>query len=107
MIVSRSSTSAWTNQRRVVGSRDQSPPITAHLVHLLRGPHLDREVLADEREEGRGEVHLPLLVHRHVHADQLLVGEPGSEGVNKIRGTQYAGKARGKVDKVISLGEGY
>ena len=71
----------------------RSPPITAHLVHLLRGPHLDREVLTDESEEGRGEVHLPLLVHRHVHADQLLVGEPVGEGVNKLRGTQYAGKA--------------
>ena len=28
----------WTNQRRLLGSRDQSPPITAHLLqHLGQG----------------------------------------------------------------------
>jgi len=39
--------------------------------------YLDAEVLPDEGEEGGGEVDPPLPVQGHVHADELLVGQPG------------------------------
>ena len=45
------------------------------LVHLLRRPHLDAQVLPDQGEEGGGEVDLALVVQRHVHPNQLLVGQ--------------------------------
>ena len=46
-----------------------------YLIHLLCRPHLDVQVLSDEREEGCCEVDLALVVQRHVHPDQLLVGQ--------------------------------
>ncbi len=52
------------------------PQLLVRLVHLLGGAHLDAQVLANERKERRGEVHLALLGDGHVHANQLLVGEP-------------------------------
>ena len=45
--------------------------------------YLDAEVLPDEGEEGGGEVDPPLPVQGHVHADELLVGQPG--GVHLVR----------------------
>ena len=55
---------------------DGLPQLHVRLVHLLRRPHLDAQVLPDQSEEGGGEVDLPLGVHRHVHPDQLLVRQP-------------------------------
>ena len=51
------------------------PELLVSLVHLLHAPHEDLQVDPDQGEERRLEVDLPLLVHRHVHPDQPLVGE--------------------------------
>ena len=45
------------------------------VLHAVK--YLDIEVLPDKRKEGGGEVDLALPVQRHVHPDQLLVGQPG------------------------------
>lgn len=42
----------------------------------LTASHLDAKILADQSEQRGGEVHLPFVIHRHVHPDELLVGEP-------------------------------
>lgn len=42
----------------------------------LTASHLDVKILADQREQGGGEVDFPVRVRRHVHPDELLVGEP-------------------------------
>lgn len=41
----------------------------------LTSSHFDVEVFPDQREQGRREADLALRVQRHVHADELLVGE--------------------------------
>ena len=46
------------------------------LARLQGGKYLDVEVLPDEGKESGGKVHPAFSVQRHVHADQLLVGQP-------------------------------
>ena len=45
------------------------------MVHLLHAAHEDLQVYANQGEEGGLEVDLALLVDRHVHPDQPLVGQ--------------------------------
>lgn len=44
-------------------------------VHFLHRPHLDAQRFSDQGEQCRREMHRPVLRHRHVHADQVLVGQ--------------------------------
>ena len=64
-----------TSPRGRPGLLDGGPQLLVGLVHLLHAPHEDLQVDPDQGEERRLEVDLPLLVHRHVHPDQPLVGE--------------------------------
>lgn len=41
-------------------------------VHLTRS-HFDAEILADESEQRRSEVHLAISVHGHVHSNKFFV----------------------------------
>ena len=43
---------------------------------LLMSEGLTMMMIPDECKERRGEVDLALVVQRHVHPDQLLVGQP-------------------------------
>lgn len=43
---------------------------------LLTASHFYAEILANEGEQRRSEVHLAVPVHRHIHPDELLVREP-------------------------------
>ena len=63
------------------------------MLHAVK--YLDIEVLPDKREEGGGEVDLALPVQRHVHPDQLLVGQPG-------RKKKYFWGAKGSCKKRAS-----
>lgn len=42
----------------------------------LTASHFYAEILANEGEQRCSEVHLAVTVHRHIHPDELLVGEP-------------------------------
>ena len=72
---------------------DGRPELEVGLVHLLRRPHLDVEVLPDEREERSREVHHALVVDRLVHADELLEGEAvgalGAESQRRVHVFQH------------------
>ena len=50
------------------------PLYLIRLVHLLHTPHEDLQVDPDQGEQGGLEVNLPLLIHRHIHPNQSLVG---------------------------------
>ena len=67
--------------------------LTTYLVHLLRRPHLDAQVLPDEREQGGGEVDHALVVDRLIHSDQLLESESvralGPEAQRRIHVLQH------------------
>ena len=64
-----------TSSRGRPGLLDCRTKLLVRLVHLLHAPHEDLQVDPDEGEEGGLEVDLPLLVHRHVHPHQALVGQ--------------------------------
>ena len=64
-----------TSPRGRPGLLDGGPQLLVGLVHLLHAPHEDLQVDPDEGEERGLEVDLPLLIHRHVHPDQALVGQ--------------------------------
>ena len=64
-----------TSSSRWPGLLNGGPELLVGLVHLLHAPHEDLQVDPNEGEECGLEVDFALLVHRHVHPDEPLVGQ--------------------------------